>query len=84
MTAAITAADANREFSKVLRQVREGRSVTITSHGRPVARIVPVSEADTTRLHARARLLERLTHARVRSIGAWSREELYERERGSR
>lgn len=84
MSSAIAAADANREFSKMLRQVRAGHSVTITSHGRPVARMVPISEADTTRLHARTRLLERLTHATVRTIGTWSRDELYERDRGSR
>lgn len=84
MSSAIAAADANREFSKLLRQVRAGQSVTITSHGRPVARMVPITEADTTRLRARSRLLERLTRASVRSIGTWSRDELYERERGRR
>lgn len=84
MSSAIAAADANREFSKLLRQVRAGHSVTITSHGRPVARMVPIAEADATRLHARARLLERLTRTSVRTSGTWSRDELYERERGGR
>ena len=35
------AAEANRNFSRVLREVTEGRSYLVTSHGRPVARIVP-------------------------------------------
>lgn len=82
MSAAISAADANREFSKLLRQVREGRSFTVTSHGRPVARIVPVSTADATRQHARATLLARLERATPRTLGAFTRDELYGRGSG--
>ena len=83
MTHAISAADANREFSRVLRDVRDGRTYTVTSHGRPVARIVPVSDADVTRRQARGALLGRLEAARPRSIGAWTREELYRRDGGT-
>ena len=36
----VSAADANRKFSKLLRAVREGKSYVVTSHGRAVARIV--------------------------------------------
>lgn len=83
MSLAISAADANREFSRVLRDVRDGRTYTVTSHGRPVARIVPVGQADTARVHARAALLARLEAARVRTgsqaPGRWTRDELYAR-----
>ena len=77
MPGAITSADANRQFSKLLRRVRDGQTVTITSHGRPVARMVPVADVENGRLAARSQLIARLDRARVRSIGAWSRDELY-------
>ncbi|TIV74086.1 MAG: type II toxin-antitoxin system prevent-host-death family antitoxin, partial [Mesorhizobium sp.] len=36
MDEAVSAADANRRFSHILRAVREGQSYVVTSHGRPV------------------------------------------------
>ncbi|TIP01752.1 MAG: type II toxin-antitoxin system prevent-host-death family antitoxin, partial [Mesorhizobium sp.] len=44
MDEAVSAADANRRFSYILREVREGQSYVVTSHGRPVARIVPADK----------------------------------------
>lgn len=73
----ISAAEANRKFSEVLRGVREGRSYVVTSHGRPVARIEPVSkEADADR--AREVLLKRLRAQKAIDIGPWNRDELYD------
>jgi len=73
----ISAADANRKFSQVLREVREGGSYVVTSHGRPVARISPISEnGDATR--AREVLLKRLQSQPVMNVGRWKREDLYE------
>lgn len=80
--AAISAADANREFSALLRQVREGQSFVVTSHGRPVARIIPFRPEHDVSTAARAALLERLKLAPVRAAGRWTRDELYERGRG--
>jgi len=40
----VSAADANRKFSKLLRTVREGHSYVVTSHGKAVAKIVPVEK----------------------------------------
>lgn len=37
----ISAAEANRSFSKLLRNVQSGQSITITSRGKPVARMEP-------------------------------------------
>ena len=34
----ISAAEANRQFSALLREVRKGRQYVVTSHGRPIAR----------------------------------------------
>jgi prevent-host-death family protein len=77
---AVSAADANRRFSEILRKVRDGRSVTVTSHGKPVARIVPISRQGDTSDGARAALLARLRAEPVVTIGPWSRDELYEDE----
>ena len=80
MEKAISAADANRKFSQVLREVREGRSYVVTSHGRPVARIAPLQTAAerATAASARNSLLARLRREPVVHIGRWTRDELYE------
>ena len=81
MEKAVSAADANRNFSKLLREVREGRSYVVTAHGRAVARIVPVKNNDRLARGARAALLKRLRSERVVNIGKWTREDLYEEQR---
>lgn len=73
----ISAADANRNFSQVLREVRQGQSYVVTSHGRPVARIAPV-ENDQRATDVRKRLFQRLRSQRVTRIGRWKRDDLYE------
>ncbi len=78
MEKVVSAADANRKFSRILRAVREGGSYLVTSHGKAVARILPVSHEDGVTRGARAALLRRLRSAAVVNIGRWSRSELYE------
>ena len=78
MEKAVSASDANRRFSELLRTVRKGRSVLVTSHGTPVARIVPVAEDDRTAEGARSALFARLRTEPVARIGRWTRDELYE------
>ena len=78
MDKAISAADANRRFSELLRTVRKGKTVVVTSHGKPVARIVPMTERDQIERGARAALFARLRAQPVVDIGRWSRDELYE------
>lgn len=80
MEEAVSAADANRKFSFILRGVREGHSYVVTSHGRAVARIVPADERTNIEAGARASLLARLERQPVGNIGRWSRDELYEDE----
>ncbi len=75
-----TAAEANRQFSAVLREVTQGGSVMVTSRGKPVATIEPVRGAGTARASAaKRRLLARL--AQVEPVGArdWTRDDLYDR-----
>ena len=78
---AISAADANREFSKLLRRVRDGESITITSHGRPVAKLVPITAEDRVRAAARKALFKRLrSHKGEHVPRTWKRDDLYERD----
>jgi prevent-host-death family protein len=79
MSLAISAADANRSFSRVLREVRDGRAFTVTSHGRPIAKIVPIGADYTVTSAARAALFARLRSAPVQRVERWTRDDLYER-----
>jgi len=78
MQKTVSAADANRRFSRLLQDVRRGRAFLVTSHGRPVATIAPANEHSGANLGARQALLTRLGRQPARKIGAWTREELYE------
>jgi prevent-host-death family protein len=80
MDQAISAAEANRRFSELLRTVKEGRSIIVTSHGKPVAKITPVAEGEQIAEVARAALFARLRTERVVNIGRWTRSELYDDE----
>ncbi|MFY9741762.1 MAG: type II toxin-antitoxin system prevent-host-death family antitoxin [Candidatus Sulfotelmatobacter sp.] len=76
----ISAANANRNFSQLLRAVREGRTYVVTSHGRPVARIAPLDSDTQKREAAKAALLKRLRSQPIVDIGPWTRDELYDGE----
>jgi len=78
MDKAISAAEANRKFSLLLREVRDGRSYVVTSHGKPVARLVPAGKHEDVAAGARSALLSRLKKQPVIQVGRWTREELYE------
>jgi prevent-host-death family protein len=78
MIKAVSAADANRRFSELLRTVKKGGSVVVTSHGKPVAKISPVVEDDLAAEGARSALFTRLRRERVVNVGRWTRDELYD------
>ena len=84
MEKTVSAADANRRFSDLLRGVRKGRSYVVTSHGRPVAKLIPAETDERHAEAARAALLERLRSqpaAQGDTTGErWTRDELYEDE----
>jgi prevent-host-death family protein len=73
----VTATEANQHFSEILREVSAGDSVTVTSRGKPVARIVPADNekkgSDLTKLMAF------MKDQPVKVIGPWTRDELYDR-----
>lgn len=74
----ISAADANRHFSRVLREVSQGEHVTVVSRGRPVATIAPVRGSGRERQAAKRILLERLRQQPAAGARNWTRDELYE------
>ena len=77
---AITAAEANRGFSRLMREVREGHGFVVTSHGRPIARIAPFEAEAASRRIARDALFARLENQTAEiDIGSWRRDELYDR-----
>lgn len=49
----------------------------VTSHGKPVAKIIPVDKNGAETRGARTVLLNRLRSESVVTIGRWSRGELY-------
>jgi len=52
----------------------------VTSHGKPVAKIIPVNERDPVRDAARTTLLARLrSQPATKPIGRWTRDDLYDR-----
>lgn len=78
MEEAVSAADANRRFSRILHEVRRGRSYLITFRGTSVARIVPVRH-DQAVAAAWGALLDRLRDQPVTIVGErWIRDELYD------
>lgn len=77
----VTAAEANRYFSKVLRDVKAGETVVVTSHGEPVARIEPVPTDVAEKARRAEALRELLEHLRSRpalNLGRITRDEIYD------
>lgn len=44
MTKTVGAFEAKTHFSALLEEIEQGREITITKHGRPVAKLVPAGE----------------------------------------
>ena len=78
MKKTVSAAEANRKFSRLLHGVSKGQSYVVTSHNKPVAKIAPVGERDEVAAGARTALLARLRSQPIVTVGRWRRDELYE------
>ena len=74
----IAAAEANRRFSAILRDVTHGEHVLVLAHGKPVARIVPVDDLSRERRSARTSLVTRLRSQALAGARDWTRDELYD------
>lgn len=72
----VTATEANQRFSELLRDVSQGDSFTITSRGKPVARVTaPVPEqSQADKIDA---YIERTKNRPIVYTGPWKREDLY-------
>ena len=79
----ITASEANRSFSRLLRRVRNGETVEITSHGEAVAELRPiVNDVEAQRREKLKRWEAHCTELESQEfvvVGPWTRAELYER-----
>lgn len=74
----VTAADANRRFSSVLREVSQGEVLTIVSRGKPVATISPFKTNSLNRQIAKKSLITRLRKMNKSGSRNWTRNELYD------
>jgi prevent-host-death family protein len=78
----VSAADANRRFSVLLRRVREGRRYILANHGKPIAQLIAAAgRNDEVAASARSTLLSRLEKQPIVDAGRWTRDELYEDDR---
>jgi len=74
----IGAAEANRHFSSLLRDVSRGTQITVTSRGKPVATITAADQVERReRVAAKRALLSRLRACPAVGARNWSRDELY-------
>ena len=61
----IGAYEAKTHLPKLLDRVARGESLTITRHGKPVARLVPVADDRERAREAAARIVERRRHLKL-------------------
>ncbi len=84
MTETITTADAEHHFSRLMREVADGKDFVLTVDGAPVARLTPEVVPKTPRKlaseqeEALARSMDRLRNADWGPIEHVSRDKLYE------
>jgi prevent-host-death family protein len=82
----VGAREANRSFSKILREAESGKAVTITRNGKPVARLVPAPpvvdlrpKSEKERKEAHARLMALLEKGFDLGGKGFTRDEMHER-----
>ena len=84
----VGAREANRSFSKILREAENGTSVTITRNGRPVARLEPVVPQKPLHLRPKSKKAREKAHKELMELlekgydlggGPYSRDEMHER-----
>jgi antitoxin (DNA-binding transcriptional repressor) of toxin-antitoxin stability system len=76
MEKVIAAAECKSAVLALTAGCARGRHHVVTSHGRPVATIVPVQPDEALREKAREILLARLRSQPAIDIGPWTRDEL--------
>ena len=80
MDEAIAEIDAGAQFTRLISDVRGGKSFVITSDGKPIARLVPVEHIDDAERQAfRDAYFRELQERPIIHVGKWTRDELHER-----
>lgn len=79
----VSAAEANRHFSKILRDVQAGETIIVTSRGKPVAEIVRHQPVDAEseierRTRLRREFLEELSKRPVLNLPKMTRDDFYD------
>jgi len=74
----ITASNANRGFSNLLREVSKGEEIMITSRGTPVAKVISVKSTVLQKNAMKKLLLSRLKTQVATGSRNWTRNELYD------
>lgn len=79
----VGAREANRSFSKILKEAENGNTVTITRNGKPVAKLSPVGKkwkSQAERDAAISRMVETLRNSGLHFGGRrFTRDEMHER-----
>lgn len=78
MVETISASEANRQFSALLRGIGHGRVYHITRHGHTIARLVPADDSNSSAKAVREQLLAELRQGPGYDIVPWTRDELYD------
>lgn len=73
----IGAFEAKTHLSELLQRAERGEEITITRHGKPVARLVPAVDRETEATARRGAAVERLLELRKKySLGKWKARDL--------
>lgn len=81
MVKTVSAAQANREFSKLMKLAESGERVVVTSRGQPKVQITRIEEADaekTRRREAFDRMTEWLNSRPVQNFPKLTRDDFYD------
>ena len=68
MTAEVGAYEAKTHLPALLERVARGEQITITKHGRPVARLVPIGKGDPERRRAAVEALRDFAKGRILGV----------------
>jgi prevent-host-death family protein len=80
----IQASEAKTHFLRILDKVEKGESVTVSRHGKPIARIVPIPPSDDERRERIERAMANIREIRKRTKPVSIEEILSARDEGRR
>jgi prevent-host-death family protein len=78
MSRTVTATEVNQHISEIMREVRAGETVTVTSRGKPILHMIPAGKQSSKKPDWEA-LWARMDEMNRIVTGPWTRDELYDR-----